>query len=219
MISGAHIVSVNVGEPRAFEWKGRIVRTSIFKTPVQGRVAIRDGYLVGDRPADVRHHGGEHKALYSYDKVHAAFWQEQCPGVDLAPGAFGENLTTHGLDEREVWIGDRFRVGSALIEASEPRMPCWKLALRWKREDVVQRFLDSRRCGVYWRIIEPGEVEAGDVFRMLDRRGNGLSVRDVVDVYVEPLKHREQLERALACASLSAAWRARLRERAESSGT
>lgn len=214
-MSSASIFSVNVGLPRTVEWNGKLVETGVFKSPIAGRVAIIDGYLSGDRPADLIHHGGEHKAIYSYSDEHYPFWQRQYPGFDLPPGVFGENLTTRGLDEGEVCIGDRFRVGTALLEASEPRMPCSKLALRFQREDVVKRFLDSRRCGIYWRIIEAGDVGAGDAIVPDESTGNGLSVRDVVDVYVEPRADRGLLELALACASLSEKWRAKLRERAE----
>ena len=173
------ILSVNVGMPRDAVWRGEIVRTGIFKEPVAGRVALRGHNLVGDAQADLSVHGGVDKAVYGYPSEHYAYWCEWL-GVDELPwGAFGENLTTEGLLEADVGIGDRFRIGSALLEVSQPRIPCQKLALRHARADLPKHFLASGRSGFYFRVIEPGEVGQGDAIERAAADPHGLSVADV----------------------------------------
>src|SRR5262245_25306653 len=147
------VVSVNVGLPREVEWKGRVVTTGIFKTPVAARVALRALNLEGDRQADLTVHGGADKAVYAYPSEHYPFWRRELPGLDLPCGAFGENLTTEGLDEAEVRIGDRFRVGTAEVRVTQPRIPCYKLGIRLGRDDIVERFLWSGRSGFYLAVL------------------------------------------------------------------
>ena len=149
------VVSVNVGLPRDVLWKGRTVTTGIFKEPVAGRVQVRKFNLDGDKQADLSVHGGADKAVYLYPVEHYAYWRRELPDMELPWGMFGENLTTEGLLEDGVNIGDRFRVGSAEVVVTQPRMPCQKLAIRFGRSDIIKRFLASGRTGLYVRTMPP----------------------------------------------------------------
>jgi MOSC domain-containing protein YiiM len=146
------IASVNVGLPREVEWRGRSVTTGIFKSPAEGRIPVRTLNLDGDRQADLSVHGGPEKAVYGYPSEHYEFWRDELPGVHLPPGSFGENLTTEGLLETGLRIGDRLRIGSAVLRVTQPRMPCSKLGVRFQREDMVKRFLASGRSGFYFAV-------------------------------------------------------------------
>jgi MOSC domain-containing protein YiiM len=156
-----HVVSVNVGLPRVVTWHGREVETAIWKEPVAGRVALRDDNFVGDRQADLRVHGGRDKAVYSYAVEDYAWWSEQL-GRELGPGTFGENLTTQGIDLSAMPIGTRWRVGTALLEVSQPRFPCFKLGIRMGDAGFVKVFERAERFGAYLRILEVGDVGQGD---------------------------------------------------------
>lgn len=177
------VVSVNVGRPRRVEWGGRQVRSAIWKAPVAGRVRVTRLNLEGDKQSDLRVHGGPDKAVYVYPSEHYAYWARELPGTELPWGAFGENLTTEGLLEAEVRIGDAFRVGSAEFRVTQPRMPCYKLMVRFDREDMVQRFLDSGRSGFYLAVVEEGEVGAGDAIERVARAEGEVTVADVVARY------------------------------------
>jgi MOSC domain-containing protein YiiM len=157
-----HIISVNVGLPREVDWKGKRVSTGIFKEPVAGRVVARRLNLDGDRQADLTVHGGEEKAVYVYPAEHYDYWRQELPTTALPWGVFGENLTTSGLLEEAVNVGDQFRVGAALLQATQPRLPCYKLGIKFGREDMVRRFLTGGRYGWYVAVIEEGEIGAGD---------------------------------------------------------
>ena len=185
-----NVVSVNVGRPRTVEWNGRKVRSAIWKSPVAGRVAIRGENVEGDKQSDLRVHGGPEKAVYLYPSEHYAFWREEMPGVELPWGAFGENLTIAGLVESAVRPGDVIRVGTAELEVTDPRMPCYKLQVRFDRMDIVQRFMDSGRTGFYAAIALEGDVAAGDAIEVL-QAGHRPTIADVVDV-----KRRRQAARA-----------------------
>ncbi len=175
------VVSVNVSLPKTVEWRGRKVTTAIFKKPVEGRIRIRRTGLVGDRQADPSVHGGPTKAVYAYPSEHYPLWRRELGRADLPWGSFGENLTTEGLDERTLRVGDRLRVGSALLEVTQPRMPCYKLGVRFGRLDMVRRFLASGRSGFYLAVHEEGDVAAGDPIE-LRGTGHGLpTVSQVVD--------------------------------------
>jgi MOSC domain-containing protein YiiM len=152
------VISVNVGLPREVLWKGKVVSTGIFKEPVEGRVQVRSLNLDGDRQADLTVHGGVDKAVYAYPAEHYDYWRNQLPEMELPWGMFGENWTIEGLSEDAVNIGDCFRIGSAEVIATQPRMPCYKLGIRFGRTDIVKRFLDSRLTGVYFSVVEEGEV-------------------------------------------------------------
>jgi MOSC domain-containing protein YiiM len=207
------LLSVNVGLPREIEWKGKVVRTSIFKTPVRGRVRVARLNLDGDQQSDLSVHGGVEKAVYAYPSEHYPFWREELPGTDLPCGVFGENFTTQGLLEETVHIGDRFRVGSAELVITQPRMPCFKLGIRFGRSDIVKRFLQSGRAGFYFAVVIEGEVAAGDSIDLLARDENGITVADIVNLYRRDATNQELLRRASELPSLPKNWRDYFRTR------
>src|SRR6266567_6630488 len=174
------LLSVNVGLPREIEWKGKIVRTSIFKAAVPGRVRVAKLNLEGDQQSDLSVHGGVDKAVYAYPSEHYPFWRRELPGMDLPWGVFGENLTTEGLLEETLHIGDRLRVGSSEFLVTQPRMPCFKLGIRFGRPDIVKQFLQSGRSGFYLAVEREGEVGPGDAIERLARPEQRLTVADVV---------------------------------------
>jgi MOSC domain-containing protein YiiM len=178
-----NIVSVNAGLPREVEWQGRRVLTSIWKNPVDGRVRAGRLNLAGDEQSDLSVHGGPDKAVYVYPREHYAFWRDELPGVELPFGAFGENLTTAGLVEAEVNIGDRLAIGSAEFVVTQPRMPCVKLAIRFGRDDMIKRFLRSGRSGFYLAVTREGEIGAGDAIVFSSRGENDVTVADVAARY------------------------------------
>ena len=206
------VVSVNVSGPKRVQVREGTVLTSIFKSPVEGRVAVRRHNIAGDRQSDLTVHGGPYKAVYSYPEEHYSYWTEQLPGMELTPGIFGENLTTRGLTEDEVSIGDQFRVGSALLQAAQPRMPCFKLGIRFGRPDMVKRFWLSGRSGIYFSVIEEGDLAAGDSIERTMHVADGISVADVVRLYRGDHNDRELLARALR-APLFGGWKQALQER------
>jgi MOSC domain-containing protein YiiM len=206
------VVSVNVSTPKQVRIREGTVLTSIFKSPVEGRVAVRRHNIDGDRQADLTVHGGPYKAVYCYPGEHYRFWREELPEMTLTPGMFGENLTTQGLSEDNVYIGERFRFGSSVLEATQPRMPCFKLGIRFGRADMVKRFWQSGRSGVYFSVIEEGDVASGDPIERVHRVDDGISVADVVRLYRGDEKSAELLERALR-SSLSGSWKQELWER------
>src|SRR5215813_12670553 len=156
------IISVNVGLHRTVQWKGEAVSTGIFKAPVSGRLPLRTLNFDGDRQADLSVHGGPDKAVYAYPAEHYAYWRRELPDMTLPWGMFGENLTTEGLQEDTLQIGDRFRIGSTEVVVTQPRLPCFKLGLRFGRDDIVKRFLVSGRMGFYFKVLAECEVAAGD---------------------------------------------------------
>jgi MOSC domain-containing protein YiiM len=207
-----HVISVNVGLPRKVQANGRTVLTSIYKTPVHGRVAVRGYNVEGDRQSDPRVHGGPYKAVYLYPSEHYAYWSKELPGADLPFGAFGENLTTAGLNEESAHIGDRFRIGSVMLQVTQPRMPCFKLALRFNRADMVQRFWNSGRSGMYFSIVREGELGAGDPFEQVAADPQQVSVADVVRLYKGDTKDGALYARALQ-APLYGSWKQEIRSR------
>jgi MOSC domain-containing protein YiiM len=174
------VVSVNVGRPREVEWHGQPVTTSIWKAPVAGRVRVGRENLEGDRQADLSVHGGAYKAVYMYPSEHYEAWRREQPGLLLPWGAFGENLTTEGLLESDVRIGDRLRIGSAEFEVTQPRQPCYKLGVRFGRDDMVKLFLASGRSGFYLSVAREGEVGAGDAIEHFPGDGSGPTIAAVV---------------------------------------
>src|SRR5947208_13022205 len=168
------LLSVNVGLPRELEWKGKIVRTSIFKTPVTGRVRVAKLNVEGDQQSDLTVHGGVDKATYAYPSEHYPFWRREFPGMDLPWGVFGENFTTEGLLEETFHIGDRLRIGSAEFIVTQPRMPCFKLGIRFNRSDMVKRFLQSDRTGFYFGVRKEDEGAAGDSIELLGREDHNI---------------------------------------------
>ena len=201
------LLSVNVGLPREVTWKGKRVLTGIFKDPVSGPVRVRATNLDGDRQADLSVHGGPWKAVYAYPSEHYVYWREELPEADLPWGAFGENLTTVGLDE-SVQIGDVLDIGDARFAVTEPRLPCSKLAVRFALPDMPKRFLASRRNGFYLRVVREGEVVAGDSIQRVERGTDDLTVADVVELYAGERRDDPQLlQRAVAAEALSPTWR------------
>ncbi|WP_197742059.1 MOSC domain-containing protein [Nitrospira sp. KM1] len=172
------IISVQVGRPRTVRWHGKTASTGIYKMPVSGRIMARRFNLEGDEQADRTVHGGRDKAIYVYPSEHYAFWRQEFPDRPMTYGMFGENLTTEGLDERSVRIGDRFRIGHAVVEVTQPRVPCYKLGIRFDRPDMPKRFHASRRCGFYLAVLQEGTVGAGDVWELISRDEAGVSVAE-----------------------------------------
>src|SRR4029077_504233 len=212
------LVSVNTGLPREVSWHGRVVTTGILKEPVKGRVALRKLNLDGDRQADLRVHGGEHKAVYCYPLVHYDHWKRELPGRELSMGIFGENLTAEGVLEDSVHLGDQFSVGSAEVVVTQPRLPCYKLGVRFESHDMVKRFFASRRTGFYLAVVREGEVGAGDEIKVTARDPNGVPVSEIVRLYSEKrYGEAEQisLRRALQVAALPDSWREYFRKRLE----
>ena len=205
----AVVVSLNVGLPRAVPWRGRRVRTGIFKQPVAVPVAIRAKNFDGDRQADLRVHGGAMKAVYAYPVEHYVFWRQELPGVELPWGAFGENITIAGWLEDAVSIGDRWRIGSAVLRVTEPRLPCFKLGLRFERDDLPQRFLASRRTGFYLAVEQPGVASAGDPIERIGRDSDAVAVSEVTRLHAFDPADRAGFERLLRCAALPEKWRQR----------
>jgi MOSC domain-containing protein YiiM len=207
------LVAISVGRPREVQWRGRNVQTSIFKTPVSCRVHVARENIEGDQQSDLSVHGGPEKAVYAYPAEHYAFWRRELPEAELTWGAFGENFTTEGLLEDEVWIGDRYRVGTAEFVVTQPRMPCYKLAIRFGRTEMVKRFLQSRRSGFYLAVEREGDVGAGDAIERLARSERRLTVADVVTLYGADSANQPLLESASDHPSLPAAWREYFRKR------
>jgi|SRR5919205_553089 MOSC domain-containing protein YiiM len=206
------IVSLNVGRPRLVVWEGRTVSTGIYKNPVGGRVALRALNLDGDRQADLTVHGGPYKAVYAYPSEHYDYWRKELPGAELPWGMFGENFTTEGLDEAGVRIGDRFRIGSAEVSVTQPRMPCYKLGIKFGRADMLKRLLASGRTGFYFSVQREGEVGAGDEVELIERDENGVTVADVVRLYAKERGDVETLRRAVALEALPESWREHFRQ-------
>jgi len=207
------VISLNVGKPELVIVNDQPVSTGIFKQPIDGRVMLRTLNLDGDRQADLSVHGGRDKAVYVYPSEHYLFWKHELPEMELPWGMFGENLTTTGLFETETHIGDRFRVGSAEVKVTQPRMPCYKLAIRFERNDIIKRFLVSERTGFYLSVLKEGEVGAGDEFELLERNTSDVRVVDVVRLYSSDKRDLDLLRRAIASESLPNSWREHFRER------
>jgi MOSC domain-containing protein YiiM len=213
--SPVRLLSLNVGLPREVVWHGMNVTTGIFKYPVEGRVALRKFNLDGDRQADLTVHGGEHKAVYCYPVEHYEFWKKELPGVDLPMGSFGENFTTEGLLEESVHLGDRFSVGSAEVIVTQPRMPCYKLGVRFQIDDMVKRFLASGRLGYYVAVTREGEVGAGDEIQVIAQDPNAVPVSEIMRLYVAKKygdRDLDSMRKALQVPSLPDDWKDYFRE-------
>jgi MOSC domain-containing protein YiiM len=209
------IISLNVGLPRLVLRGEEPVSTGIFKEPVAGRVRLRNLNLEGDRQADLSVHGGPAKAVYLYPSEHYEFWQRELPDIDFSWGMFGENFTTTGFRETESNIGDRFRVGSAEVMITQPRMPCYKLGIRFGRTDIIRRFLASERSGFYLSVSKVGEVAAGDEFELIEKNTSGVRVVDVTRLYSSDKGNVDLLRRAIATEALPESWRSYFQERLE----
>jgi MOSC domain-containing protein YiiM len=200
------VLSVQVGMPRIVPWQGRQVTTGIFKEPVAGAVAVRRLNLAGDAQADLSVHGGPDKAIYCYATEHYPYWREQLPEIAFPPGAFGENLTTEGMQEDSVAIGDRWRIGTTVVEVTQPRLPCYKLAVRFGRRDMLRRFLASGRTGWYLRVVQEGQLAAGDPIELLACGVPRLTVADLTRLILAPEVAAGDLQRVLAVTALPQVW-------------
>ena len=209
------VLSISVGLPREVKWKGKTVSTAIFKEPVSGPVLLRQLNLEGDKQADLSVHGGPTKVVYTYPCEHYAFWRAELPEIELVWGMFGENFTTEGLKEESVHIGDVFQLGTARLVVTEPRMPCFKLTIRFEREDIVRRFLQSQRSGLYFGVMQEGTVQAGDRFELLSTDPQCLKVADVTRLYTTDKGDAELLKKAVATSALPEKWRGYFNHRLE----
>ncbi len=210
------LVSINVGIPRDVMWHGREVTTAIYKEPVHGRVMLRTLNLDGDRQADLSVHGGEFKAVYCYPLEHYDYWRAELSGRELPLAIFGENFTTEGLFEDSVHLGDQFSIGSAQVVVTQPRLPCYKLGVRFQSDDMVRRFLASGRTGFYLAVTREGDVGAGDEITPIARDEHAVSVADITRLYVAKAYNDDDvhvLRRALRVAEFPESWKAYFRER------
>jgi MOSC domain-containing protein YiiM len=196
------LVSLNVARPRLVVYQGKTINTGIFKEPVSGAVHLRTLNLDGDRQADLSVHGGPNKAVYGYPSEHYPFWRRELPGVDLPWGVFGENFTTMGLSEDELHIGDRFQIGSSIVMVRQPRNPCYKLAARFQRDDMLERFLLSGRSGFYFSVEQEGAVETGDAFDLLQRDHDAVTISDINRLFVREKYNQDLLRKAIRTAAL-----------------
>lgn len=206
------VVSLSVGRPREVEWEGHTVLTSIFKEPVDRRLRVSRLNIEGDAQSDLTVHGGVDKAVYAYPSEHYEEWRKELPDVEFSPAAFGENLTTEGLLE-DVRIGDRFRIGSAEFVVTQPRLPCFKLGIRFGRMDMLRRMLRNGRTGFYFAVTAEGEVGAGDAIEPIERAEEGLTVADVVRLYTVDARNQDLLRRASQTARLPESWKDYFRKR------
>jgi len=213
------LVSVNTGLPREVSWHGRIVTTAIYKEPAVGRVALRKFNLDGDRQADLTVHGGEHKAVYCYSLAHYAHWKRELPERKLPMGMFGENFTidagNDGLLEDLVHLGDRFSIGTAEVVVTQPRLPCYKLGVRFQSDDMVKRFLASGRTGFYVAVMREGEVGAGDEIKLIAREPSAVPVSEITRLYVAKRFGEAEISavrRALDVKELPESWKEYFRE-------
>src|SRR5437763_15271872 len=201
------ILSLNVGLPKEVSWQGKLVTTGIFKEPVKGPVMMRTLNLDGDQQADLTVHGGVTKAVYAYPSEHYDSWRTELPGVDVPWGMFGETFTTEGLLEENVYIGDRFGIGETEVMITEPRMPCYKLGLKFGRAEIIKRFLASRRTGFYFAVVREGRVGAGDTIELIGREQQDISVADITRLYAFQKDDLKSLPRAIEVEALPENWK------------
>ncbi|MGA8764651.1 MAG: MOSC domain-containing protein [Candidatus Sulfotelmatobacter sp.] len=214
------LISLNVARPRLAVYKGKTINTGIFKKPVSGAVPLRSLNLEGDQQADLSLHGGPYKAVYAYPSEHYPFWRQELPGMELPWGMFGENFTTEGLAEDALHVGDRFQIGSATVMVRQPRIPCYKLAAKFQRDDILQRFLLSGRSGFYFSVEEEGEVAAGDSFELISQNlisqnKDGITIAEMNRLFVREKYNPSLLQKAIDTVALPGDWREYFLERLE----
>lgn len=207
------LISVNVALPRLASWRTQTVNTGIFKQPVSGPVQLRTLNLDGDRQADLTVHGGPFKAVYGYPSEHYDFWRQELPGTQMHWGMFGENFTTERMFEKDLHIGDRLQIGSAILVVRQPRIPCYKLGVKFQRTDILARFLRSGRSGFYFSVEQEGTVSAGSSFEFLSLAPLGITIAEMNRLYVEDKYNRELLEKAIGTPALPEDWRDYLKKR------
>lgn len=197
------VLSVNIGTVREFEYSGRPAKSAIWKLPAVGRIAARGVNLAGDDQADRKAHGGPDKAVYAYAAEDLRWWEQEI-GRSLAYAEFGENLTTEGIEVNNALVGERWQIGTTVLEVSEPRIPCWRLGVRMNDKMFPRRFTEALRPGSYMRIIVEGDVGTGDDIRVVERPDHDLTIRDVFRIYT---RDRNEVERLLAVPQMSESWR------------
>ena len=176
------LISVNVGLPIKVKFGNEIVTTGIFKNPIDKRINLKKLNLEGDRQADLTVHGGPDKAVYSYPYEYYDFWRKEFPDISFNWGMFGENLTTEGLFESQVNVGDRFQIGSAQLVATQPRMPCYKLGVKFGRMDIIKKFLKSEKSGIYFKVIKEGEIVINDIIKLIKKDNNNITIKNIVEL-------------------------------------
>jgi len=207
------VISVNVGLPIKVNFGKEIVNTAIFKNPIKHRIKLYKLNLEGDKQADLTVHGGTDKAVYSYPSEHYKFWKKEIKDFEYSWGTFGENLTTEGLVEDVVNIGDKFRIGSAKVVATQPRMPCYKLAVRFGRMDIIRRFMESERSGIYFKVAQEGEIGVEDKIELIKSDENKVTIRDIVRLQTNGGIDTEMMNRAIKVKDLPDGWRNYLMEK------
>ena len=201
------LLSVNVAFPKVVAANRRHVETGIFKLPADGPVKVGELNLEGDKQADLSVHGGFDKAVYAYSWKNTEHWKRFLQRADLHPGSFGENLTVDELLDTEVSIGDELEIGTARFLVTQPRLPCYKLGIKFGRVDIIKRFLQSRRTGFYFAVMKEGEVKAGDEIEMLSRDENKITISDITRLYAFEKDDLETMLRAVKLGALSESWR------------
>jgi MOSC domain-containing protein YiiM len=196
-VASSQILLVSVAKPKTLDYGRRQVSTSIFKEPVQGRIVLRKLNLDGDEQADLTVHGGPDKALYIYPSEHYPWWRQEMPDVEFGYGKFGENLTTTGLLEEKVCIGDQFRMGTAIVQVSQPRLPCYKLGIRFGCTDIIKKFTQSCKSGIYFSVVQEGELGVGDSIEYLRSDEHRILARDVARLFAGHSIDEEFIQRAL----------------------
>jgi MOSC domain-containing protein YiiM len=214
------VLSVNVGLPRKVLFNGQTITTAIFKDPVKGPVMLRKINLDGDKQADLTVHGGVDKAVYSYPAEHYDYWRKQYPNIDIIWGMFGENFTTEGLMEDTVNIGDQVQIGSAKLVATQPRMPCYKLGVRFGIMEIIRRFLSSGRPGIYFKVLKQGEVKTDDKIEIIEKDKNNVTVKDIVRLYInrDHVDNIETMRRAIKISALPEGWKYEFQQNIEQLG-
>jgi len=207
------IEPLNVARPQLMVYQGKTINTAISKKPVSGPVALRTLNLDGDRQADLSVHGGPHKAIYAYPAEHYPDWRRELPDIDLPWAMFGENFTTSGMAEDDLHIGDRFRIGSSIVMVRQPRTPCYKLAAKFRRDDILERFLLSGRSGVYFSVEQEGTVVAGDAIQPLTTEQTGITISEMNRLFVRDKYNQDLLHKAVHTAALPEGWREYFSER------
>jgi MOSC domain-containing protein YiiM len=201
------LISLNVGMPREVTGPNGSVTTGIFKSPISGRITLRRHNLDGDGQADLNVHGGEHKAVYAYPHEHYAYWRDRLNRDDFTFGQFGENLTTEGMLETDIHIGDVYRIGTAVVQVTQPRQPCYKLGIRMSRPEIVKEFLESERSGFYLRVVEEGDLATGDAIELVHADPERVSVQYMNHLRFFDKSNREGIAKALRVEALAPSWR------------
>ena len=207
------VLSINIAERREVEWKGRIIATGFYKEPVEGEVLVTKEGLTGDSIVDKSVHNGIYKAVYAYFQDHYQYWKKETGREDLTPGIFGENLTLDGLDESDINGGDRLQVGGALLQAVGFRLPCYKLGMRMEDDEFPGVFMDSRRFGIYFKVIEEGNVKAGDTVSIVEKDSAGISMKQIISAAYDRDTTAELVSEALSIESLAPDLKERLSRR------